>query len=325
MIRRKPKYSYKSKQPDISHSGFYPYLQKHLEWMKVKGFSEETNSRRKSNLSKFIHWCDQQELKQPQEITKPIVETYQRYLFYYRKPDGKPLTFSSQNVLISSVKAFFKWMTQENHLLYNPASEVIAPKRPKHLPRNILSLDEVNHILKQPNTKSAQGIRERSMLELLYSTGIRRLELCHLQVYDVDHKRLALFVYEGKGKKDRILPIGKRAYEWLKRYLDEVRPNLLTLKAKDSLYITDYGDPYQCNTLNTMVRKLLDRAGIEKKGCCHLFRHAMATHMLENGADIRFIQAMLGHSDLNSTQIYTHVSIEKLKAIHQATHPSNQD
>jgi integrase/recombinase XerD len=169
---------------------------------------------------------------------------------------------------------------------------------------------------------TAWGIRDRAILEVLYSTGVRRSELAALAVFDWDRLRGAITVRQGKGGRDRVVPIGDRAAAWLAKYVDEVRPSLSREPDDGSLFLTDYGEPFEKNRLGDLVRRYLDYAGVKAPGSCHLLRHACATHMLENGADIRFIQALLGHADLSSTQIYTNVSILKLKEIHAATHPA---
>ena len=176
-------------------------------------------------------------------------------------------------------------------------------------------------IINQPDIETPMGLRGRAILETLYSTGIRRAELIHLKLYDVDLERGSLMVRGGKGGKDRLVPIGERACAWIRRYLNEVRPLLMIELDHGMLFVTDYGEAFEKNRLSDMVKKYVRHAGFTS-GACHLFRHAMATHMLENGADIRYIQAMLGHSELSTTQIYTHVSITKLKEIHAATHPA---
>jgi integrase/recombinase XerD len=154
-----------------------------------------------------------------------------------------------------------------------------------------------------------------------YSTGIRRLELARLKLYDVDTERGTLMVRQGKGRKDRLVPLGERACRWIDRYVAEVRPQLVREPDHGMLFVTDYGEAFEKNRLGDMVKRYMRLAGFEH-GACHAFRHAMATHMLEGGCDIRYIQAILGHSQLSTTEIYTQVSIGKLKAIHAATHPA---
>ena len=164
--------------------------------------------------------------------------------------------------------------------------------------------------------------RDRAILETFYSTGIRRLELIHLGLYDIDLDRGTLMVRHGKGKRDRMLPIGERAVAWVEKYLNEVRPELATAQSEQALFLTNLGTLFHPNRLTALVRNYINATNIGKKGSCHLFRHSMATHMLENGADIRFIQAMLGHARMDTTQIYTQVSIKKLKEVHTLTHPA---
>jgi len=157
---------------------------------------------------------------------------------------------------------------------------------------------------------------------LFYSTGIRRSELISLQVDDVSLSRETIYIRDGKGGKDRLLPMGQRAAYWIKQYLQIVRSQLLTDINEQVLFINDYGDPFRDNKLGDRVKRFMTNAGITAPGSCHLLRHAMATHMLENGAELRYIQVMLGHSSYKSTQVYTHVSIRKLQEVHGQTHPA---
>jgi len=150
---------------------------------------------------------------------------------------------------------------------------------------------------------------------------MRRSELARLTLYDLDPERGTVMVRMGKGRKDRLIPVGERACAWVRRYLDDVRPLLAVGEDRQTLFLTDYGEPFENNRLSDMVKRHMQHAGI-RHGGCHAFRHAMATHMLENGADIRYIQAILGHSELSTTQIYTHVAIGQLQAVHTLTHPA---
>lgn len=297
------------------------YLHAHLDWMLTHGYSADTVRARRVALRRFVSWCAERSLDDPRAITKPILERYQRGLFYHRKADGKPMTLGSQLGCLAPVKTFFRWLARENHILYNPASELVLPRQPKRLPRTLLSVQDVEAILNEAEPASAQGVRDRTMLETLYSTGLRRMELPGLMLYDVDLTRRLVFVREGKGRKDRVVPLGERAAAWLDKYLTEVRPQLLAAPC-EALFVTDYGEPVTPVYVADKVKRYMEFAGIHRPGSCHLLRHACATHMLENGADIRYIQELLGHSNLATTEIYTHVSIEKLQQIHAATHPA---
>ena len=323
MARKKRRAS--DKQPEahpIDHHGMMPYLKQFLDVSAASGLSDRTVELRERILKYFIRWCDERNLDNPQDITRPILERYRRYLFHYRKKDGEPISFATQQQRLVPIKAFFKWLTKENYILYNPASEMELPKVHRRLPRHILTAQEVEQILTQTALQGDLGIRDRAIIETLYSTGIRRSELINLKLYDVDTKNGTLMVREGKGKKDRLLPLGERASLWINHYLETVRPELITGTDDGTLFLHEYGEAFHKNRLTDLVKKYIEQAGIDKPGACHIFRHTMATLMLENGADIRFIQAMLGHSQLSTTEIYTQVSIKKLKEIHRLTHPA---
>jgi integrase/recombinase XerD len=173
-----------------------------------------------------------------------------------------------------------------------------------------------------PDVGDAIGLRDRAILETLYSTGIRRMEVMNLLVYDLDAERGTLMVRQGKGKKDRMVPIGERAIAWIARYVSDARPQLVMPPDEGVLFLTQEGESLSPNRLTQLVRDYVNAAEVGKTGACHLWRHTCATLMLEGGADIRYIQEMLGHVELSTTQIYTQVSIRRLKAVHALTHPS---
>jgi len=301
--------------------GMVAYLNRYLDWLQIQNYSPATVKGREHYLGVFIVWCDERSLKRPNEITKPILERYQRHLYLYRKKDGEPLSFRSQHSHLVPVRAWFKWLTRQNHILYNPASELDLPRLEKRLPKHVLNQAEAESVLSQPDINDPLGIRDRAILETLYSTGMRRMELIGLKLYDIDIDRGTIMIRQGKGKKDRMIPIGDRALAWIDKYLTEVRSELVTGIDDGVLYLTNLSEAFTANRLTQLVRNYVNQAETGKTGACHLFRHTMATLMLEHGADIRFIQEMLGHADVSTTQIYTQVSIRQLKEIHSATHP----
>lgn len=296
-------------------------LEEYIRHLEVIGFTEDTCRVRREHLKLFDRWAEERGLADAVEITRPVLERYQRYLFFYRKKDGRPLSFASQHSRLSPLRMWFKWMTRQNYLLHNPASEIELPKLPKPLPR-VLTASEAETILQQPNIADPVGLRDRAMLETFYSTGMRRTEVIRLKLYDVDREAGIVTIREGKGKKDRVIPIGERAVAWIDKYLDEARPRLAVEPDDMTLFLTAQGEPLGRTTLSFVIRQHVEGAHIGKRGACHLFRHTMATLMHEGGADIRFIQEILGHARLDTTQIYTHVSIRMLKQIHSATHPA---
>ncbi len=195
-------------------------------------------------------------------------------------------------------------------------------KEGKRLPKDILTVKEVESILSLPAIDNAEGMRDRAILEVLYSTGLRRAELAGLTLSSIDSEQGTVMVREGKGRKDRVVPIGERALMWLEKYQHQGRPDLLCGGESAVLFLLADGRPISPDWLTKRVGALVREANIGKRGSCHLFRHTMATLMLENGADTRWIQVMLGHEKLETTQIYTRVSIGALKVVYRATHPA---
>ncbi len=254
-------------------------------------------------------------------MTKPIIEAFQRHLFHRRMASGKPLSFGTQHGTLVAVKRLFQWLTRSNVLLSNPASEIELPRLGRRLPRHVLTAAEVEAVLAVPDIHDPLGLRDRAILETIYSTGIRRSEAVKLGVYDIDAERGTVLVREGKRSKDRIVPIGDRALAWIDKYQAKVRPRLLTDPNDTTLFISRLGGAMTPSHLTLLARQYVRASGIGKSGSCHLFRHAMATLMLEHGADVRMIQAMLGHASLETTALYTHVAIRVLKETHERTHP----
>jgi integrase/recombinase XerD len=294
----------------------------HLTALRVRDYSEHTVKNRQVHIGFFLAWCAERGLAEPTEVTRPVLERYQRYLFHYRKKNGEPLSFRSQHTRLVPLRVWFKWMTRQNFILHNPASEIELPRLGHRLPKHVLTASEVERVMMQPNLADPFGLRDRAILEMLYSTGMRRLEIINLKLYDLDTERGTILIRLGKGKKDRFVPIGERAIAWLDKYIREARPQIAIEPDDGTVFLTAQGEPFSRDHLTWAVRQHVVAANLGKVGACHLFRHTMATLMHEGGADIRFIQAILGHEDLKTTQIYTQVAIRTLKQIHAATHPA---
>ncbi len=308
--------------PGPDPEGVAAHVVEYLEWLRVKNFSERTVEARIAQLGQFASWCADRGLTRSSEVTKPILERYQRSLFHHRKVDGKPLSFRTQQLRLVAVRSFFKYLTRANRLLSNPAADLELPRIGQRLPREGLTASEAEAVLAQPDIAKPLGLRDRAILETFYSTGMRRMELCNLRIYDLDLERGTVLIRQGKGKKDRMVPIGERALAWIEKYRIDVRPAFVAGPDADVLFLNELGESLGMAWLTIMVRRYVDQAGIVKRGACHLFRHAVATLMLEGGADVRYIQEMLGHAKLDTTQLYAHVSIRALKAIYEATHPA---
>jgi len=294
----------------------------YLDHLRARHYSETTLEAKGRYLRYFAAWCAERGIRRPAEVTLPLVERYQRWLFHYRKPrTGEPLSVHSQRSYLAALRPFFKWLVQQRYLLANPASELVIPRKIKHLPRDVLSAEEAETVLAQPDLTDPLGLRDRAMLETFYATAMRRLELVALKLPDLDLARGAAMIREGKGGRDRVVPLGERGQAWIEKYLADVRPTLVVEPDDGTVFLNNLGEPFSPNGLTQLVRRYVAGAGVPKKGACHLFRHTAATLMLEGGADIRYIQELLGHADLETTEIYTHVTIDKLQRVHRLTHP----
>jgi len=212
-------------------------------------------------------------------------------------------------------------MQRYGYIAQDPTIEIELPRLAYRLP-TVLTKAQVEHVLAQPNIQTPVGIRDRAILEVFYSTGIRRIELMRLELVDVDWELGVVAIRHGKGHRDRMVPIGGRVLIWLNKYLTQARPKFASKLDSRVVFLTSHGLPFTPNHLSWLARRYIRAANIPKNGACHVFRHTMATVMLEGGADTRYIQEMLGHARLDTTQIYTHVSIRKLKQIHSRTHPA---
>ena len=308
--------------PAHESASLYAQMEAFLAWLAEKNYSAHTVASWRTSLHMLIEWCDERGLRYPQEVTRPVLERYQRHLYLYRQKNGKPLSVRTQRSRMVPVVSWFRWLVRSHRILTNPASDLDMPLQEKRLPPYSLSVAEVGRILNLPDAATAVGVRDRAILETLYSTGMRRQEVRTLRLPDVDYDRGTVMIRQGKGRKDRMVPIGERALAWLSRYVEEVRPQWAPAWDEGTVFLTREGQAFKDESLSVLVGGYVRRAELGKKGSCHLLRHAMATQMLENGADIRYIQAILGHSSLTTTEIYTQVSIRALKAVHTATHPA---
>jgi integrase/recombinase XerD len=305
--------------------GFWSLLQQNVVWLRVHNYSPATIVTHEKYVRMFLRWAAERDLREPTQVTKPMLEAFQRHLFHYRKADGQPLAWMSQISHLRTVRQYFAYLARENHIPFNPAASLELPRKPHALPKAVLSADEVERILQQPDTTTTLGLRDRAILETFYSTGIRRMEIANLNLEHIDVNRRVLMVRQGKGQRDRFVPIGPRALLWIARYVEHAREKLLVDRQSHTLFLTLQGARISPQSLTEYVRYYIRAAGVAKPGSCHLFRHSMATLMHDNGADIRFIQAILGHASLSTTQIYTQTSLQKLLEVHDRTHPAARD
>ncbi|CAM3583715.1 site-specific tyrosine recombinase XerD [Parendozoicomonas haliclonae] len=280
-------------------------------WLE-KGLSENSRQAYRRDLLQLHQWLQEQSVSL-RELERHHLQSF----LAWRTEQG--YNARSMARLLSSVRGFYQWLLRMERISENPALLVESPKIGRALPKT-LTEDDVDQLLNAPDVLTAIGMRDRAMLELLYACGLRVSELVGLELSRVNLRQGVLRI-QGKGSKERLVPLGEDAIEWLERYFNEARPELMGGVAGDVLFPGRGG---QCMTRQTFwhrIKKYSVIAGIDKPLSPHVLRHAFATHLLNHGADLRVVQMLLGHSDLSTTQIYTHVAQHRLQKLHARHHP----
>ena len=278
-----------------------------------KGLSKNTIEAYSHGLTRFLNHLRGKGVQEIRDVDKFHVRGF---LLALKK---KNLAAKSIVRNLVAIRTFFRFLIEEGILETNPVEELESPKVAKTLPE-ILTLKEIEQILEQPNLQTPLGIRDRAMLEMLYATGMRVSELTHLPTHQVNLEGGYVLLY-GKGSKERIVPLGSEAMKWVTQYLKTARGILAKGKESPSLFINRSGKGMSRQGFWKNLKDYGRRAGLRKRITPHLLRHSFASHLLERGADLRSVQMMLGHVDISTTQIYTHVTGERLKKIHQRYHP----
>ena len=293
-----------------SHTHILDEFKEHL---KQKNQSLMTIKAYSAHIEKFLEWMQKRAIHELKNVTKDHMNDYQ---FEIR---NKGYSINTIHLKLRSLKRFFEYCEKEFIIFMNPCVSLVLPQLKERLATHVLTMDEMQNILQVPDLNTKLGQRDRAILELLYSTGIRRAEGCHLKVSDVDMKSGILRINRAKGHKERMVPIGKTAIHYLKEYLLKVRPQYKT--SHDYLFITFYGSPMSLQSLGKLIEKYGKRAGIEKQVSAHTFRRTFATHLLKNQAHPMYVQRMLGHSHSKTLSHYIHLAGVDLKKVHQRTHP----
>ena len=292
-----------------------------VEYMAMRGWSQRTQQSYGHQVRPFLDFVDACGVTALSGITHDVVEGYRGHLFGRQQRDGRPLMLKTQSVALSAVKAFLRFLWREHFILMDPGAGVDLPRVPKRLPRQILSEAEVRQLLEAVPLEPPLGMRNRAILELLYGTAMRATELCLLTLDSMDFKRREVRIYEGKGGKSRVVPLGDEAREWVESYLDMERPHLLRSKAETRLFLSARGKPMTRGGVEQMVHSVADHAGMTKRVVPHMLRHSCATHMLAHGADTRHIQELLGHASLATTQLYVKLEVSNLRRVLTRCHP----
>ncbi|MBU1061208.1 MAG: site-specific tyrosine recombinase XerD [Candidatus Omnitrophica bacterium] len=289
-------------------------IEEFLSYLSVeRGFADNTLSSYKSDLVIFSKYLESSGIQSIQKVSRQIVTSF----MLSEKDRG--LSSNSISRELACLKSFFKFLVRENKVKEDITSVIESPKLWKRLP-STLNIQEVESLLKAPNLRELNGSRDKACLELMYATGMRVSELINVKMGDFNME-LRFVKCFGKSSKERIVPFGKKAKEAIARYLSKSRPELLKKKVSNFLFLTRLGKPMSRQTFWKIIKKYARLAGIKKDIKPHSLRHSFATHILERGADLRIVQEMLGHADISTTQIYTHVSKDRLKSIHKKFHP----
>ncbi len=297
------------------HTELIIYLERFINYIAFeRGLSDNTLASYKNDIMRFIEFLIQQNINDFTKSDEKIINSFLVTLF------DLGLSNSSRARYLSSIKSFYKFLSYIN-IIPNDISETIeSPKIRRKLPET-LSYEEINKIIESPDTNSDKGIRDRAILELLYACGLRVSELITLKSRDFLPEIGIIRVF-GKGSKERIVPVGSSAIKWVENYKKNVRPLLVNkIKQTDILFLNKRGTPLTRMAIWKFINFYSNLAGIQKKVHPHIFRHSFATHLIEGGADLRAVQEMLGHSDISTTQIYTHLDRDYIKEVHKTFHP----
>jgi integrase/recombinase XerD len=296
----------------------------YLTDLAAHGYATSTVRARRYHLDELSRFLEARDITDARQVTPSQLESFQRHLFHHKKLDGTALSFRTQAQRLVPVKGFFSYLAKSGALVYDPSLALTLPKTERRLPEAVMSVEEVEEVLRGPDTTTPLGLRDRAILEVFYSCAIRRMELINVRVSDIDVARGSLFVRQGKGARDRFVPIGERARYWVARYVHEVRPGLARDERQVTLFLSTTGKPLVSDVLTRLVGAYIRAGASSKKGSCHLFRHTTATLMLDAGADVRHVAEMLGHQKLDTTMQYTRVSMAKLQEVHARCHPAER-
>lgn len=278
-----------------------------------RGVASNTLEAYGRDLRRYFQFLLQKDITQLPDVKPEVI------IEYLVQIKGEGLSANSMNRALAALRGLYKYLIQEKIITSSPLTNIDLAKVWMRLPDTI-SKEEMNVILIQPGILTPAAMRDSAMLELLYATGIRVSELINLTMNSVNWQ-VGFLVVMGKGSKERIVPVGKTAYDCTRLYVDNARPQLMQKKTTDVLFLNRFGTKFTRQGLWKIVIKYAKKAGLQKKVHPHTFRHSFATHLLEGGADLRTVQVMLGHADISTTQIYTHITRERLREIHQKYHP----
>ena len=294
----------------------------YLKHLKIAGLSPFTIRNTKYNLRDFTRFINEEKVYHLEDLSSDLLEEYREDLAFRFTSKGSLLTLRSQGQLLGVLKGFTRFLKEKDYLLNDPGENIKLPKKPKKLPKVILSMNDVEKLMDAPDTRTNRGYRNRIIIEILYDTGIRRSEVSNIRISDLDLKAGYILIH-GKGNKERVVPLSARVCDIVRNYILAVRNSFINGDDPEYLILNRWGEKMDANGVWAVVKRCVSTANLKKNISTHTLRHTCATHMLRNGAPVRHIQEMLGHESLESTQIYTHVTINDLKEIHAKYHPGD--
>jgi integrase/recombinase XerD len=299
---------------------------RHRQTLLVRGYSARTLATQATYAHRWTEYCADVKLRDPAAVTPEHVAGFQQWLWHRPTVRGAVRGIAGQNNVLSWVKLFFMWLQAEGIVTRNPAALARYARQPDPLPKDVLTVEEAVAILNAPDAATLAGQRDRAILETMYATGLRRAELRALAVADVDLDAEVVYVRLGKGGRDRVVPLTRTACACLETYLKKTRPALLAGQDSTRLFVSPVNHPGDgfCigyHALSNLVRRYAQAAGIKKKVTPHLWRHTCATHLLQNRANVRHVQELLGHKSLATTERYLRLTIADLKEAHRRFHP----
>ena len=304
---------------------FEGWMERYREELELLNYSARTWPTLRVTLKQLKTYLESQGIGEVSAVTETALHGFRHWLFYEPTWKGTARGIASQNRCLSIVKGFFRFLHETGATVGNPAQELTQAKEPQTLPRNVLTVLEARKILTKPDVQTVLGYRDRTILEVFYSTGIRRSELIALTVANVDLEGGLLRINKGKGAKDRVVPLTQIAVTFLESYIKGIRPQILSEKEKERLFLSERGQAMGKSTVASIVEKYAKLAGIKKRVTPHSWRHTCATHLVKNAANLRHVQEMLGHKNLSTTERYLQLTITDLKEAHRKFHPRERE
>lgn len=293
----------------------------YLDELRRRNYATRTVEEYGYDLDIMRRFLAEKNILEIQTVTSAALSDYQRWLFYQPTQQGTARSVGTQNKMLAPMKRMFRFLTIEGIIVRDPAKDLERGREPHRLPRNILTPREAKRIIDHIDTSHVRGYRARTLLEVLYATGIRSSELINLRLGDVNCDEELLTVRHGKGGHDRVVPLSAMACRFIETYVKGIRPRLAKSVTQDHLFLSSRGKPMEKGSINLLIKLHTRKAGLKKHVTCHVWRHTCATHLVQNNANLRHVQEMLGHRSLTTTERYLQLTVTDLKQAHRKFHP----